>query len=95
MKKIRMISLLLALLTASSLMSCGSEGKAPESTDAGTTKTDEETTSEYTYPDENFDGYEFKFYSPDTQFGCYRQDGLRGAVRRTARRRRLRPQPPD
>ena len=71
MKKIRMISLLLALLTASSLMSCGSEGKAPESTDAGTTKTDEETTSEYTYPDENFDGYEFKFYSPDTQFGCY------------------------
>ena len=52
MKKIRMISLLLALLTASSLMSCGSEGKAPESTDAGTTKTDEETTSEYTYPDD-------------------------------------------
>ncbi len=70
MKKVRMISLLLALLTASSLMSCGSKGTTPESTDAGTTQTDVETTSEYTYPDEDFGGYEFTFYSPDEQFGC-------------------------
>ena len=70
MKKTRLVSLLSALIVCSSAVSCGSSDvKNDETTNADSVSQDT-TKDEYSYPDENFNGYEFTFFSPDEQFGC-------------------------
>lgn len=69
MKIKKITALFLASLLAAGTLSCGSD--KPLDSDNTTVPTSaEETTNEYDYPDENFDGYEFTFYNADQQFGC-------------------------
>ena len=70
MKKTRLVSLLSALIVCSSAVSCGSgDVKNDETTNADSVSQDT-VKDEYSYPDEDFGGYEFTFFSPDEQFGC-------------------------
>lgn len=60
MKKYRMIALLLALLTGSSLFSCGAEPEAPDTTDtAAVTETEPAETGRSAYRDSLPDGLDF------------------------------------
>ena len=70
MKKIRFVSLIIALIMSSSVISCGDSAVKDTETNNADTSSKESETPEYTYPDEDFGGYEFTFYSPDEQFGC-------------------------
>lgn len=70
MKKIRFVSLIIALIMSSSVISCGDSAVKDTETNKADTLSKESETPEYTYPDEDFGGYEFTFYSPDEQFGC-------------------------
>ncbi len=69
----RYVSLILAILIAFVTASCAKDSGQSDGTTAPDNGETDVTTvpEEYTYPSEKFDGYEFTFFSADTQFGCY------------------------
>ena len=68
----RFVSLILAVFMALGTASCAKDNGQPEVTTASdNTTSDSAVFEEYIYPSEKFDGYEFTFFSADTQFGCY------------------------
>lgn len=72
MKRLRLLSIILAILCAFPAVSCGNGTQpTPGGDTQGSTEPEETTEAGYPYPDEKFDDYEFTFYSADKQFNCY------------------------
>ena len=77
MKSTRIIALLLALLTASSV-GCGESADTNETTDTTTAaSTSDETTSDAPeLPDEDYEGYEFRILTRIEGWGIYNNENL-------------------
>ena len=77
MKSTRIIALLLALLTASSV-GCGESADTNETTDTTTAASTSDETTSYApeLPDEDYEGYEFRILTRIEGWGIYNNENL-------------------